>query len=201
MKFLSKNINSPILTKGLIYLNNNGSNNKKLCDSLLAEQKHFCAYTEKYIINIDSIEVEHFNSSKKYTDDYFNYYAVIRKANQYKISKDNQYKGNKFFTTLFFQDPIEFNARIQFIKNQYEVIDETDIEAKEFIDFLGLNNEYLYNERRKHVNRLKDIFHDAGYSEAQQLNYFRSHPSELNFVTAIESELGLNLTEFYSDLT
>ena len=59
---------------------------------LLLEQSNFCAYTEKYITGLDSVEVEHFNASIKYNDDYFNYYAVIRSANSGKRLENDSIK-------------------------------------------------------------------------------------------------------------
>ena len=81
MKFLSKTKDSNILKRNLKYKKNDTQNNRILKEALLQEQKNFCAYTEKYIQQLDACEVEHFNSSLKYKDDYYNYYAVLRRAN------------------------------------------------------------------------------------------------------------------------
>jgi len=112
MKFLSKNSNSSILKNNLVYRDTNPPKNKLLKEELLKEQFNFCAYTEKYIQHLDSAEVEHFNSALKNNDNYFNYYAVLRSANQYK--KDEKYKDANFFKTLFFQDNQQFKNRIKF---------------------------------------------------------------------------------------
>ena len=136
MKFLAKSPQSQILLNKVLYRENNSVNNKKLTALLIEEQKGFCAYTEKYLQPLDSAETEHINSSIKYNDNYYNYYAVIRNANLYK--QDEKYSNASFFKNLFFQDSDEFNTRISFSNNMYYEIDETDTEAKEFIDFSQL---------------------------------------------------------------
>ncbi|MBU0489126.1 MAG: hypothetical protein KKA07_18515 [Bacteroidetes bacterium] len=196
MKFLSKSRDSKILSSGITYQEGRAENNLKLRQHLLAEQKNFCAYTEKFIEGLDSCEVEHFDSSKKYNDNYFNYYAVIRKANQYK--KDEQYQDASFFETLFFQNKQEFAARIQYLsEGVYEETDEKDTEAAELIDFLGFNNPVLSDERKNHIRRLKNIFSVAKFSKEKQKEYLLNHKRELSFITAIEVELGINLSKFY----
>lgn len=196
MKFLSKTSNSQILQKNLQYKENRATNNKFINELLILEQKNFCAYTEKYFEGLDSSEVEHFDASKKYADDYYNYYAVIRKANLYK--KDEQYIGASFFQTLFFHNAENFRQRIQYIKGgTYEETDSNDQEAKDLIDFLDLNHPNLYDQRAKHIKRLKKSFHDASYDQEKCLEYFREYPETLSFITAIEVELGLDLSEFY----
>ncbi len=192
MKFLIKDPNSNILSKGLIYKENNSKNNLKLKSELIKEQNNFCAYTEKYIQKLDATEVEHFNSALKFNDNYYNYYAVLRVANLYK--KDSVYKNATFFNSLFFQSAKQFEKRIKFVDNTYIEIDENDKESKEFIDFLGFNHERLYTDRRKHMKRLKRNFEDANYSKNQIINYLKEHKEDLSFITAIENEFEIDLT-------
>lgn len=196
MKFLTKNPQSPINTEGLTYQENKGKNNAILRDRLVKEQKSFCAYTEKYIQDLDSVEVEHFDSSKKYQDDYFNYYAVLRKPNLYK--KDEKYINHTFFQTLFFHDKTEFERRIQFKEGIYYEVEETDVEARDLIDFLGFNHPSLAHARDNHLNRLKSIF--KYLSEYEKLEYFDKHKEELSFITVLEVELGLDFSKILINL-
>lgn len=197
MKFLGKNPDSDILANGLTYQENRGVNNKRIHDLLLLEQKNFCAYTEKYVQGLDSTEVEHFNSSKKYADDYYNYYTVLRKANEYKIKKDILYRDASFFRNLFFQNVEEFDRRIQYVEGIYEEIVDNDTEARDFIDFLGFNEHPLFEERKNHIDKLKEIFENTGWDNQRRIEHFRRHPNDLSFITAVEHEFGLNLAEFY----
>ena len=201
MKFLEKTDASIILSEGLTYQKNRSENNKRLRELLIAEQMNFCAYTEQYFKNLDSVEVEHFNSTKKYKDDYYNYYAALRKPNQYKKDyayKEQAEKEDSFFGSLFFQDKEEFTNRVEYIDGVYEEIDLADKEAAEFIDFLDLNNELLFKDRQNHVNRMGNIFKLANYDNESILNYFRKHQEELSFITALEKELAIDLSEFYT---
>jgi hypothetical protein len=195
MKFLSKNPDSNILLQDLKY-SKNAENNKKLLELLKLEQNNFCAYTEKYLKGLDNVHVEHFDSSLKNTssDGYYNYYAVLAVANLYK--KDEKYKNAFFFESLFFQNKEQLDLRIRYTKDGlYEEIDFEDKEAIDFIDFLGLNDNRLFNDRVAQIKRLKDIFEKAKYSKNEILDYFKRHKDELSFVTAIEVELEIDLEE------
>jgi hypothetical protein len=196
MKFLTKNLNSPIYTEGLTYRENSNNNNTLLREKLLLEQKNFCAYTEKYVQGLDSVEVEHFNASRKYNDDYFNYYAVLRKPNLYK--QDEKFKNHSFFDNLFFQNKDEFDRRIKYQDGYYYEVDENDTEASDLIEFLGFNHPSLSEHRSKHLKRLKSVLNS--FSTEQKLTYFKDHKQELSFITAIESEFGLDFTEILETL-
>jgi hypothetical protein len=188
MRFLAKRADSKILASGITYRENSAANNLKLKNGLIAEQRGFCAYTEKYLTPLESAEVEHFNSAIKYKDDYFNYYAVIRTANLYK--QDEKYKNASFFTSLFFQKSGELKARIGFESNIYFELDENDLEAREFIDFLNLNHPKLSEERKNHLSKLRDVFN--GYDNDKILAHFMKYPDDLSFITAVEKEFNAN---------
>ena len=71
MKFLSKSKTSNILAEKIVYKPK--GDNRRLREMLAKEQKGFCAYTEKRFEGLDSVDVEHFDKSKKDKgDDYFN---------------------------------------------------------------------------------------------------------------------------------
>lgn len=196
MKFLTKTKESEIYKGGLTYTV--GKNNSSLRAMLLKEQKNFCAYSEKFIEGLDSEEVEHFNPALKGNDDYFNYYAAVRDCNLHNKKTYSKYKTASFFTSLFFQNREQFDNRIEYVAGQYQEKNDADQESKDLIDFLGFNRERLYKQRESHIARLKGTFATAGYTQAQQVEYFRKHKHELDFITAIEIELGLDLSEFYN---
>lgn len=190
MKFLTKNINSDIHTEGLTYLKN--ADNSTLRNRLLSEQKNFCAYTEKYVQDLDSVEVEHLNASLKYEDDYFNYYAVLRSPNLYK--KDEKFKEHDFFKSLFFQNASQFQSRIQYKNGIYYETNENDFEARDLIEFLGFNHPSLSKQRTNHLSRLKSIF--KGFNDVEKQTYFKFHREELSFITALEVEfIDLNFSK------
>lgn len=198
MKFLTKRSDSEIIKQNLVYTNNT-IKNRELQQLLLHEQKNFCAYSEKYVQELESVCVEHFNAALKGTvsDNYYNYYAVLHKINIQKL--DEKYRNASFMTSLFFQTPNGFASMIRYIDGVYEEINPADEEAKELIDFLALNSPELHKQRIKHVNRLRDNFKLAGFdSKEQKLEYLRKDNDQLSFITALEIELGLDLSEFYS---
>ncbi len=193
MKFLSKKADSIILAQGIVYKPK--GDNTKLRDLLINEQKNYCAYTEKYLQPLEQVDVEHFNSQLKKTidDNYYNYYAVITTANKYK--KDEQYRGASFFQNPFYQDSMKLNERISFSNNIYFEIDENDIEAKNFIDFLGLNHPKLSEERKRHVKRKAAHFQNAGFTLDKIIEHFKEYPEELSFITAVNAEFEFDFTE------
>lgn len=191
MKFLFKHTESEILAEELVYKSN--TDNSRLRLKLLEEQKNFCAYTEKYISKIDSTEVEHFNPSIKDNDNYYNYYTTLRYANEQKISKYESYKNSSFFQNLFFQNEASFKSRIYYDDFEYRLVDENDIEADDFRNFIGLNDDYLYTERMRHVERLKSTI--GSFTDEEKIVYFKRNRNDLSFPTAIENELQIDLTD------
>jgi len=191
MKFLAKYNASEILIEDLKY--KSGIDNSKLRFKLLEEQKNFCAYTEKYITKIDSTEVEHFNPLIKDKDNYYNYYTTLRYANEQKISKYDLYKHCSFFKSLFFQDKTILDKRIYYEDFEYLLVDKTDKDADDFVRFLGLNDDYLYDERMNHIDRLKSTI--ADFTDEQKLVYFKKYKNDLSFPTAIEHEFKIDLSE------
>ncbi|MFN0202367.1 MAG: hypothetical protein ACKVTZ_12650 [Bacteroidia bacterium] len=147
MKFLTKNDNSSILSEGLNYDGKPGDR-LKLREKLLAEQKGFCAYSEKYISKIDSHTIEHFNPILKHTsqDSYYNWYVVITWMNEHKFKKlDSRFLpiASPYDTTLL--------SRIIYKDKIFQVVDANDIEADNLIKFLGVNQSEVCEERDKQV--------------------------------------------------
>jgi hypothetical protein len=122
----------------------------------------------------------------------------LRKPNLYK--KDEAYQGASFFANRFFQNSQALNLRIRYAVGDYvfEEVNEEDEEARDFIDFLGLNYHDLVEARKRHVNRLADIFRLTSFSDSEIVEYFQRNKSELSFITVLENELQINLSEFYT---
>ena len=78
---------SEIVRNHLNYKPTNSSNNKKIAQILLKEQKKFCAYTDEFISRTDSTDIEHFDPSLKNTvdDNYNNWFLVKHQWNQEKV--------------------------------------------------------------------------------------------------------------------
>jgi len=200
MKFLSKSNKSKIFAENIVYQKNAAENNAKLKEKLFNEQKCFCAYTERFV-EIKECEVEHFNNSLKYNDNYFNYYCVLREANLRKRSKENFIDANSI--SLFFQNYDILKSRINYNKEigEYETIDIDDIESDNLINLLGFNDFELKNRRINHIKRLKRNKIDSNYSTEQFLNFIKDFKQDnLSFVTAIESEFDIDLSLIINNL-
>jgi uncharacterized protein (TIGR02646 family) len=187
MKFLKKNSESEILAENLRYEKGRSDKNRRIRELLLEEQACYCAYTEKKIGRLDSVEVEHFDPDKKFSDDYYNYYAVIRSANQKKMSVERKTKfaNAAFFNSLFFQTSDGFAKRVAYISEEhiYEERSLEDVDAAMLIEYLSLNDPALVAERLNHVERLKELFENP----ESLFRYLSDHPEESSFPTAIEA--------------
>lgn len=198
MKFLAKSTDSAACKSGLVYAKGRSSQNKALRKALIDEQYGFCANTEKWLEPLDSVEVEHMEQSIKYHDDCMNWYAALREANLYK--KDKQYKGAIFFASRFYQDQQEWNERVEYqrgIDEQcgiYVRKDLEDQEAKDFLDFLGVNDPRLALQRQKRIAFLKDQLQDLDWPIEKLMEWLGKNPEFLSFPTAIEAEFRIDLT-------
>jgi hypothetical protein len=150
---------------------------------LMSLQKHFCAYSERYLKNLDSVELEHFDPRKKNkdTDNISNWHAVIRWMNAHKARKIDDYQPLPDLTDW---DP----ARVWYENGKF-VCAENDYEAKNLIRFLGVNRIEVYEERAMHIARLKKMRDMVGND--MLLEHLEEFPEQLEFPSAIEADLGI----------
>jgi hypothetical protein len=191
MRYLRKTPASKILAAGWIYNDQDSRENRKIRDELLREQHQFCAYSEKYVQPTESCDVEHFDPRLKHTpqDDYWNWYAVLHWMNNHKPRID------RFLPLPAPHSPNLFE-RIRYEDGQFLAIDEADREADNLIRFLGWNRPELARERNNHVSRiraLRDAFLEG--DEREFLAYLSEHPQELSFATALQAELGIDISD------
>ena len=190
MRYLNKSNESQILQQGWRYATSH--HRPKIREELLKrEQKGFCAYTEKYIVQeMDSPEIEHFDERLKNTadDSYWNWYAVIRRANQIKMKK----KIADFLPILQPYDT-SLPSRVRYENGAFRPVNNNDTEAANLIEFLGWNDPTLANYREKTVRRLKDM-HRNFFSgdDAAFLDYIKENPENLSFITVLEAEFGFS---------
>jgi hypothetical protein len=204
MKFLPKKTTSVILTESLQYKKGQSPNNRKLLDLLLSEQKHFCAYTEEVLFeNTLCPEVEHFNADLKYKDDYYNYYVVSKYINKEKSKKDRKgtFKGASFFESLFFHNAEVLSARIKYEDGIYQQRNVGDTEARQLIDYIGLNDPVVKKKRDNAIRRLKNTI--SGFTKQQIISYFKQEIVQdneaISFITAIEHEFDIKLSDIIND--
>lgn len=82
--------------------------------------------------------------------------------------------------------------RIGFKNNIYYELMEGDQEAADLIDFLGLNHPTLYEQRSKHIKRLRESFQEAKYSIEEIQDFLKRNKEQLSFCTAIDAEFDIN---------
>lgn len=193
MKFLSKTNQSKIIALNLNY--SNKGDRDKIRALLIQEQKGFCAYSERYIKNTDSVHIEHFDGRKKGTtnDNYWNWYAVLAWMNEHKP------KDIKPFLPILCPFSIDVNERIKFDELVYSAVNPKDIEALNLINFLGLNKYELVEDRKKHRNRIQELFELKNESENALMLYFQKHKKELSFITMLEHYFNLSLSNLLSE--
>ena len=152
-------------------------------DALIRLQKGFCAYSEKYLKPLDSVDIEHFDPRKKNTteDGFGNWHAVIHWMNLHKYRRIDRYEP---LPNLEFWTP----DRIRYEQGLF-VCEEGDQETKNLIEFLSVNRQEVFEERSNHIARLRYIQQHVGNDILIEL--LRESPEDLSFPTAIFAELGI----------
>jgi len=178
MKKAVKTPTSQILLNGITYIVN--GNNSQLAQFLKQEQRSFCAYTERQILPLDLAEIDHFNPQLKGQpgDNYQNWFLILAKWNRKKSNKWNNFQpilhpaSADFFDRIWFEDGI-----FQYEKN--------DVEAKNLIDLLDLNNYELTRERNRYLERLLDLQGIIG--EVGLRDHLLKYPEQYHFASAFET--------------
>lgn len=181
MRRIIKNSNSEVILNKIKYKK---GDNKKLASILLKEQKNFCAYTEEYIGINDAADIEHFNPNLKYleTDSYQNWFVVKHKP--------NNLKRTNWFEPILHPTSQDFEQRLIYFDG-YFLHKPEDIETKNLIDLLNLNNEIFVKNRKKYIERrkerikennipAKDYFQEKIDSEIDCIKYLRAIQEEFN---------------------
>lgn len=146
MKRIVKRHDSEVIQQNLIYSRGDNSNLRKI---LMWEQKRFCAYTEEYVGENDACDIEHFNPNLKNTpqDSYSNWYIVKHKP--------NNIKRTKWIEPILYLFDEEFENRIKYSDGAYIHAPE-DLEAKNLLELLGVNNPVKVYNRKKYIARRID---------------------------------------------
>lgn len=184
MKRIIKNPNSEIITSNLSYRK---SNNQKLSSLLLQEQKNFCAYTEEYIGINDAVDIEHFNPNLKYTplDSYQNWFMVKHKP--------NNKKSTNWINTILHPTDANFENRLIYSEGYFFHHPE-DLETKNLINLLNLNDEIFVKNRQKYIKRRKERINEKGVSNE---DYFQekvdSEIDSIKYLRAIQEEFKIDI--------
>lgn len=186
MKRIIKNPNSKIVLQNIKY---NKGGNKKLASILLGEQKYFCAYTEEYIGSNDAVDIEHFNPSLKYTvvDSYDNWFMVKHKP--------NNIKRTRWIEPILHPTDEKFEERLIYFDGFF-LHNPEDIEAKNLIDLLNLNDEIFVKNRKKYIERRKEMIIGRGF-QGNEKTYFEEliklEIDYIKYIRAIQEEFKIDI--------
>jgi hypothetical protein len=185
MRYLKKSATSLIIAQNLQY----PKDATPIRALLRTEQAQFCAYTERFIGAKDTaVDIEHFDPRLKSTDQdsYWNWYAVSHWLNLHKPRKIEPYEP------LLKPNAADLADRIHYLDNEFQPVRSDDQEAKNLIEFLGMNRPELCEERLNHVNYVRDLQQLAGFTHTQLADFLLKHPKNLSFFSALQAEFGLS---------
>ncbi|MCD8446051.1 HNH endonuclease domain-containing protein [Tenacibaculum finnmarkense] len=197
MKRSIKKVDSKIIKENLNYIVGNSANNKKISKILYKEQKGFCAYTEEYIGRTDAKDIEHFNPTLKgkEADSYQNWFLVKHQWNKEKSSKWAN------FQPILHPTDATFENRILYGDGDYFLANSNDIEAKNLINLLKLDDLMLADNRKKYIKRTKKYMKLSGESAD---NFFKTlindHINGVHYLRAINEEFNINIWELLPEI-
>lgn len=180
MRRINKNSKSEILNKDLQYTNQ--SRRTEIRDILISEQNNYCAYTDFFISEAVSIDIDHFNPELKDTnkDNYYNWFAVSTKYNRKKSDKWKEFQPILHPTA----DDLEKRIIYDELDGDYIINNSNDVEAKNLLLLLNINNLSLREDRKKFVLRMNDLKELLG--EETFFDFIKKYPEEIIFKKAFE---------------
>lgn len=151
MRRATKDPNSKILEEELKYIVGNSTNNKRIAEILLSEQKKFCAYTDECINRADAKDIEHFDPTLKGTpdDNYLNWFLVKHQWNNEKPRRWEDYQP------ILNPTAEDFEQRIIYDKGDY-LAKDGDEQAKNLVKLLHLDDIELAEERKQYIKRKRE---------------------------------------------
>jgi hypothetical protein len=193
MKRIIKKSDSEIIKKSLNYKTN--ADNSELRKILLKEQKNFCAYTEEYIGYNDANDVEHFNPNLKDTKDdtYLNWFNIKHKPNNVKRSN--------WVEPILHPTSLDFEERIIYHEGMY-LHKPNDIEAKNLIDLLKLNEEIFVKDRIRYINRRKERISERKINPEEYFDEkIKRDIDQIKYLRAIQEEFGIDIWNIIPEIT
>lgn len=153
---------------------------------LVVLQRGYCAYSERYLKPLDSVEIEHFDPRLKHTerDGIANWHAVLRWMNAHKARIIEPY------LPLPATDDDSLDRRIRYERGEF-TCDPADHEARHLIEFLGVNRPEVVHERNNHVSRVRRLRDLCERHGDDFVSLLVDSPEDLSFSSALEAELGI----------
>lgn len=189
MRKVIKNPNSKIITDQLKY-KSGSSTNKQISEILLQEQKSFCAYTDEYISRTDARDIEHFNPTLKNTtqDNYYNWFLV-----KHQWNKEKSYKWD-MYQPILHPTAKDFEERIIYIDGDYFSKSESDIEVKNLVRLLKLDDLDLAKKRKKYIKRKREEIEVFGQDALTFFSILIADDTcQVSYLRAIKEEFGIDI--------
>lgn len=191
MKRIIKNSNSVIFQKNIKYKK---GNNKELSLILLKEQKNFCAYTEEFVGINDAVDIEHFNPNIKFTDEdsYHNWFMVKHKP--------NNLKRTNYIEPILHPTNEDFERRLIYFEGIFLHRPE-DIETKNLIELLNLNETKFVENRIRYIKRRKERIDEGKISINE---YFQekidNDVESIKYLRAIQEEFKIDVWQLMPEI-
>lgn len=181
MKFLPKPAAFLAAHCGLTY----PGDRKAAIQALVSIQHGFCAYSERRLKPLDSVEIEHFDPRLKGTDrdGIANWHAVVRWM--------NAHKSRRTVDHLPLPDPQDesISDRITSRQGALHPLNPLDTEIVRLLNYLGANKPEVVEERQHHLGRIRRLMQVATQTGDDLRELIPVE--ELSFATSLETELDL----------
>ncbi|HOJ90326.1 MAG TPA: HNH endonuclease domain-containing protein [Saprospiraceae bacterium] len=188
MRRIEKATNSKIVEQNLLYKEN--GDNRKLAELLRVEQLNLCAYTEVYLGRALKAEIDHFNPLPEFKErnEYNNLFLCNAVWNNEKSNKWNKYQP------ILHPTSSELEQRIAYFNGNYYAKDENDIESKNLIKLIKLDDFKLANDRKKYIQRIK-IHSESSNKSIQEFLVWsiKEQIETVYFLRAIQEEFGVDV--------
>lgn len=165
--------------------------NSNLRDILFNEQKGFCSYTETYLGRTDQKDIDHFNPSQDYRErnNYFNLFLCKSQWNKEKSNKWKQFQPVLSPLNDDFNDRISYNKDLKL----FEATDENDIDAKNLVKLLKLDDYDLSIERKRYIELCKELIKNYENPSVYFQKVVQNNINELKFIRSLEVEFCIDI--------
>ena len=177
------------LAKDIDYIKN--GNNSKLRQILFSEQKGFCSYTEIYLGRTDEKNIDHFNPSQNYSErnNYLNLFLCKSQWNKEKSDKWINFQPLLSPFNENFENRISYNKELKL----FEANDENDIEARNLVKLLKLDDYDLSVERKQYIELSFELSKNYENAKYYFQKVIKLNISSLKFIRSLEIEFNIEI--------
>jgi uncharacterized protein (TIGR02646 family) len=177
------------LAADIEYIKN--GDNSNLREILFNEQKGFCAYTETYLGRTDQKDINHFNPTQDYNErnNYLNLFLCKSQWNKEKLNKWKDFQPVLSPVNDDFEKRISYNKDLKL----FEPTDENDVEAKNLVKLLKLDDYDLSVERKKYIELCYELIKHYETPIIYFQKITQKNHTELKFIRSLEIEFGINI--------